>query len=141
MCARKISESADYPMVENVLDEKLLNRSKPTEEHTQVTSEAIITEKDAIENRKLPEIPVARDGRSRERLNYPRIPTLRGKVSRRRCRSNDVQPLRKGFEKFSFSDWSHNRVQSKCENFEIPPKSRKQPVLEIRFRFFNGAFG
>ena len=112
MCARKTSESADYPMVENVLDEKLLNRSKPTEERPQVTTEAIISEKDAIENRKLPEIPVARDGRSRERLNYPRIPTLRGKVSRRRCRSNDVQPLRNGFKIISFSDWPPNRVQS-----------------------------
>ena len=96
MCARRISESADYPMVENVLDEKLLTRSKPSEERPQVTPES--TEKEAIENRKLPEIPVARDGRSRERLNYPRIPTLRGKVSRRRCRSNDVQPIRKGFK-------------------------------------------
>ena len=102
MCARKISESADYPTVENVLDEKLLNRSKPSEERPQVTQEGVITEKEAIENRKLPEIPVARDGRSRERLNYPRIPTLRGKVSRRRCRSNDVQPIRKVF-KFTLS--------------------------------------
>ena len=73
-----------------------MNRSKPSEERPQVTPES--TEKEAIENRKLPEIPVARDGRSRERLNYPRIPTLRGKVSRRRCRSNDVQPIRKGFK-------------------------------------------
>ena len=50
MCARRISESADYPMVENVLDEKLLNRSKPSEERPQVTQEGIITEKEAIEN-------------------------------------------------------------------------------------------
>ena len=98
MCARRISESADYPMVENVLDEKLLTRSKPSEERPQATTEAVSTEKESIENRKLPELPVSRDGRSRERLNYPRIPTLRGKVSRRRCRSNDVQPLRKDFK-------------------------------------------
>ena len=104
MCARKISESADYPMVENVLDEKLLARSKPTEERPQVTNETVPVEKskiEPIENRKLPEIPVLRNGRSRERLNYPRnypTSTLRAKVSRRRCRSNDVQSLRKDFK-------------------------------------------
>ena len=104
MCARKISESADYPMVENVLDEKLLTRSKPTEERPQVTNEILAVEKSKIapiENRKLPEIPVLRNGRSRERLNYPRnysTSTLRAKVSRRRCRSNDVQSLRKDFK-------------------------------------------
>ena len=104
MCARRVSESADYPMAENVLDERLLTRSKPADERPQVTTESVTTEKskvEAIENRKLPELPVSRDGRSRERLNYPRnypASTLRGKVSRRRCRSNDVQSLRKGFK-------------------------------------------
>ena len=49
MCARKISESADYPMVENVLDEKLLTRSKPTEERPQVTNENLAVEKSKIE--------------------------------------------------------------------------------------------